>query len=186
MTIDFVSRRTLLAIARHAIGSAVDPEQHSDAAAVDHALPVLAELRGAFVTLHQRGRLRGCIGRIEPDAPLRVLVPDVARAAALSDPRFPAVRADDLRTLVIEISLLSVLATVKDVDEIEIGRHGLVIAARGRRGLLLPQVAVEFGWSRAEFLSEVCAKAGLAPDAWRDEGVRLQSFTAEVFSEQDE
>jgi AmmeMemoRadiSam system protein A len=185
MAIDLVSRRTLLSIARHAIATAVDRERHPGLPAVDHSLPVLAQRRGAFVTLHQRARLRGCIGRIEPDAPLRVLIPDVARAAALSDPRFPSVRADDLPTLAIEISLLSVLEVISDPETIEVGRHGLVIAARGRRGLLLPQVALAFGWSREEFLAEVCQKAGLAPDAWRAEGVRLQSFTAEVFGEED-
>ncbi|MCI0452503.1 MAG: AmmeMemoRadiSam system protein A [Candidatus Latescibacteria bacterium] len=183
--VDLASRRTLLAIARHAVVAAVDRESYVDTPTVDRTLPVLSLRRGAFVTLHQHARLRGCIGRVEPDAPLRVLIPDVARAAALSDPRFPPVRADDLATIAIEISLLSVLEVVTDPGRIEVGRHGLLIAGRGRRGLLLPQVAVEYRWSREEFLAEVCQKAGLAPDAWRAEGARLQSFTADVFGEDD-
>ncbi len=185
MAIDLASRQTLLRIARQAIASAVAPDAPSGPPDIEPALPVLSERRGAFVTLRQRARLRGCIGRVDPDAPLRLLIADVARAAAQADPRFAPVRESDLATLVIEISLLSALEAVADWHAIEVGRHGLMISARGGRGLLLPQVALEFGWSREEFLAEVCAKAGLPPDAWRADGVRLQSFTAEVFSEQD-
>ncbi len=110
------------------------------------------------------------------------MIPDVARSAALADPRFPGVQAHELASIVIEISVLSTpeLATP---EEIEVGRHGLIVSARGRRGLLLPQVATHYAWSREQFLDEVCLKAGLTADAWRDNGTRLQSFTAEIFSE---
>ncbi len=182
MNTDSASRAALLQLARHAIASAVGAEY---AIAFDAALPILGERRGAFVTLHQRARLRGCIGRVEPDAPLRALVPEMARAAAFSDPRFPAVRADEVAGLAIEISLLSVPAPVRDADDVDVGRHGLITAARGRRGLLLPQVATQYGWSAEEFLDEVCAKAGLPAGAWRADGARLHAFTAEVFSEED-
>jgi AmmeMemoRadiSam system protein A len=138
------------------------------------------------VTLTVRARLRGCIGRVEPDQPLRSMIPAVACSAAFADPRFPPVGAGELTALVIEISLLSVPALLADPGDVVVGRHGLVIASHGRRGLLLPQVATEYAWSREEFLDQVCAKAGLPPGTWREPGVRIHSFTAEVFSEEEE
>jgi AmmeMemoRadiSam system protein A len=182
MSIDFPYRSALLQLARHAIAVAVNDDATASDEPPDPTLPFLRERRGVFVTLSQRSRLRGCIGRVEPDSPLRVMIPDVARSAALADPRFPAVQAHELASIVIEISVLSTpeLATP---EEIEVGRHGLIVSARGRRGLLLPQVATHYAWSREQFLDEVCLKAGLTADAWRDNGTRLQSFTAEIFSE---
>lgn len=182
MTTDSPSRIALLRLARHAIATSVGDAY---TAPVDATLPILDQRRGAFVTLHQRARLRGCIGRVEPNDALRALIPDVARSAALADPRFSAVTRDELASLVIEISLLSVPASIRDASDVEVGRHGLMIVARGRRGLLLPQVAMQYAWTPEEFLAEVCAKAGLPPDAWRVEGVRLQTFTADVFSEEE-
>lgn len=182
-TTDSRSRVALLRLARHAIATSLGATYDLS---FDATLPILAERRGAFVSLHQHTRLRGCIGRVEPDDALRALIPDVARSAALADPRFPAVRPDELASLVIEISLLSVPVVIREAAEVEVGQHGLLISARGRRGLLLPQVATQYGWTREEFLVEVCAKAGLPPDAWRADGVRLQTFTADVFSEEDE
>ena len=173
-------------LARAAIATAVDTPSPARDATIDDNLPILDERRGAFVTISLRERLRGCIGRIEADQPLRTLIPEMARAAALADPRFPAVRADEVHKLVIELSLLSPLEPVVDLATIEVGRHGLVVAARGRRGLLLPQVALQNGWSREEFLTETCLKAYLPATAWRDEGVRIYAFTAEVFAEGDE
>lgn len=180
---DSRSRTALLRLARHAIVTSLGGAY---TVPFDTTLPILDLRRGAFVSLHQRERLRGCIGRVEPDDALRALIPDVARSAALSDPRFPAVRPDELSSLVIEISLLSVPVSIRATSEVEVGRHGLLIVARGRRGLLLPQVATQYGWTREEFLAEVCVKAGLPPDAWRADGVRLQTFSADVFSEEDE
>ena len=114
-----------------------------------------------------------------------MLIPDVARSAALADPRFPVVTSSEVASLVIEISLLSVPRLIRAATEVEVGRHGLLIAARGHRGLLLPQVATQYGWTSEEFLAEVCEKAGLPPDAWKSDSARLQTFTAEVFSEEE-
>ncbi len=186
MTIDSRSRRALLVLARAAIADAVGAPPAPTLHAFDESLPVLEERRGVFVTLSMRARLRGCIGRVEPDAPLRVLVPEMARAAAVADPRFPILRARELPTIEIEISLLSPLELITDPAGVEVGRHGLLVAARGSRGLLLPQVPLQYGWSREEFLSETCLKAGLEAQAWRSDRVALHVFTAEVFGEDDE
>jgi AmmeMemoRadiSam system protein A len=183
MNVDRASRAALLRLARDAIAlelGGVTPD------GVDAPTPLLGERRGAFVSLYRAGRLRGCIGRIEPTAPLRLLVPEVARSAAFADPRFPPVREDELASLVIEISLLSALSDAVDPGEVVVGRHGVVVAARGRRGLLLPQVAREHGWSREELLAHACGKAGLARGAWRTDGVVIRTFTADVFSEAEE
>jgi AmmeMemoRadiSam system protein A len=144
---------------------------------------VFAERRGVFVTLHVRGRLRGCIGLTSSDQPLGDSVVRCAVSAALQDPRFPPVRADDIAHLQIEISLLSPAAPIRP-DQIEIGRHGLMISRGPQRGLLLPQVAIEHGLSVEQFLRETCRKALLPLDAWRDGDVELQGFTCEVFAEQ--
>jgi AmmeMemoRadiSam system protein A len=136
---------------------------------------------GAFVTLHQEGRLRGCIGHIEPSVPLYQTVRECAVAAALDDPRFDPVTALELPGLRIEISVLSALADVCP-EGVEVGRHGLLISRGIHRGLLLPQVATQWRWDREQFLEETCIKAGLPPDAWR-RGARVQVFTAQVFSE---
>ena len=197
--IEVVARRALLTLARGAIvaesgrreseGRATPLVPGSSSPAVlpevlSEVLPeVLKERRGAFVTLTVDTCLRGCIGRVEPDQPLRAMIPAVACLAAFADPRFPPVGAHELAALVIEISLLSPPVAVTDPSEVVVGRHGLAIAGRGRRGLLLPQVAIEYAWSREEFLEQVCAKAGLPAGAWREPGASLQSFTAEVFSE---
>jgi uncharacterized protein len=135
----------------------------------------------AFVTLKHRGRLRGCIGYTEADAPLYRTVQECAVAAATEDPRFPPVTDREAGEIRLEISVLSPLASVSP-EEVSVGVHGLMIRKGGRRGLLLPQVATEQGWDRVTFLAQVCAKAGLPPDAWK-RGAELYSFTAEVFGE---
>lgn len=135
----------------------------------------------AFVTLRHRGRLRGCIGYTEPEAPLFRIVQECAVAAATEDPRFPPVTAREADEARFEISVLSPLAAVS-AEEVTVGVHGLMIRKGTRRGLLLPQVAVEYGWDRATFLRQLCSKAGLPPDAWMG-GSELYSFTAEVFGE---
>ncbi len=147
----------------------------------------LSESEGAFVTLHKDGQLRGCIGNIIGQKPLYLTVRDMAIAAASSDPRFSPVSKEELPDLEIEISVLSRPWTVKNADEIQMGVHG-VIVSRGwmHRGVFLPQVATETGWSREEFLSQLCAqKAGLPANAWKDPQTQLDIFTATVFSEQD-
>src|SRR5262245_3883373 len=185
MTTDFASRRALLALARHSIAAAVGALSggiEDDAG----ELAIFDQRRGAFVTLMRAQRLRGCVGRVEPDGPLRTLIPSVARSAALEDPRFGAVQSHELADLHIEISLLSVPEKLSDCGTLEIGVHGLIVRAGWQRGLLLPQVATQWGWDRERFLEEVCLKAGLAPDAWRAPATVVQSFTAEVFAEESE
>lgn len=143
----------------------------------------LKEKRGAFVTLKKKGRLRGCIGHIEADKPLYEVVSEMAIAAATQDPRFSPVTLDELSEIDIEISVLSPFKEVNDIDEIEIGRDGLLIRKGFASGLLLPQVPVEWGWDRDEFLRQVSLKAGLPPDAWKS--ADLYRFTAQVFGERE-
>lgn len=138
---------------------------------------------GAFVTLKKRGDLRGCIGYIYSERPLYETIQQAAVAAATQDPRFPPVRLSEMAEITIEISLLSPLERVRDVNEIVVGKHGLLIRRGYYQGLLLPQVAPEQGWNREQFLEGVCYKAGLPADAWKDPATELYSFTAEVFSE---
>ena len=141
----------------------------------------LAEPRGAFTTLHLEGKLRGCIGYVVPVQPLYATIAEAARAAALEDPRFPAVTPAEAPLLKVEISVLSPLQAIRPEDVV-IGQHGLVVSDGVRRGLLLPQVPVEWEWNRETFLAQTCLKAGLPPDAWL-QAAQLQAFTAEVFGE---
>jgi hypothetical protein len=142
----------------------------------------LLEPRGAFVTIHTGGELRGCIGRVDADTPLYLAVEQLAVAAATRDPRFEPLRAEELKDTRIEVSVLSPVRTSAP-EEVELGKHGLVVTKGVRRGLLLPQVAVEHGLDRERFLDETCAKAGLPPGAWNEPGTTLQTFTADVFRE---
>jgi len=144
--------------------------------------PHLAEPRGAFTTWHLRGRLRGCIGYVFPSDSLYKTVADTARAAAFDDPRFSPVTAAEAPDLKAEISVLSPLQAIHP-DEVILGKHGLIVIRGSRRGLLLPQVAIEWEWDRETFLAQTCLKAGLPPDAWQH-GAELLGFTAEVFGEQ--
>ncbi len=175
-------KRRLIEVARQAITAAVTGAPMPDLAADD---PELLEPRGAFVTLKKAGQLRGCIGYIEPRVSLIEAVADNAQSAALRDPRFTPVTSEELPDISIEISALTPLEPVADVEEIEIGRHGLVISQGPYRGLLLPQVPVEWGWDREEFLEHTCLKAGLPPEAWRQDDTELLCFEAEVFSQSD-
>lgn len=136
---------------------------------------------GAFVTLHKRGNLRGCVGYIESSKPLYQTVRECARAAALHDTRFDPVEGEELPLLQLEISVLSPLEDIAP-EKVEVGRHGLLISKGFQRGLLLPQVAVEWKWDTQRFLSETCRKAGLPEDSWQ-RGARIQAFTAQVFAE---
>jgi AmmeMemoRadiSam system protein A len=136
---------------------------------------------GVFVSLHVGKRLRGCIGIVEPDAPLGDVVVRCASGAASHDPRFPAVRRNELGNLQIEISLLSPPLAIRP-EQIEIGSHGLLISRGEQRGLLLPQVAVKHRLTTEQFLAETCRKAQLSPDAWRDPEAALFAFTCEIFS----
>jgi AmmeMemoRadiSam system protein A len=144
----------------------------------------LLEPRGAFVTLKIDGRLRGCIGHVVGVAPLWLAVRENAIAAAFEDPRFAPLEADELLVARIEISALTPLHKVA-ADEIEVGRDGILLERGHARGLLLPQVAVEYGWDQETFLDHTCRKAGLAPGCWRDPDTTISTFSAEVFGEED-
>ncbi|MEJ2722513.1 MAG: AmmeMemoRadiSam system protein A, partial [bacterium] len=143
--------------------------------------PRLAQPRGAFVTLKIRGRLRGCIGAIEPLKPLRDTVAEMARAAALSDPRFHPLTEAELPDVDIEISALSPLRRIESAADVVVGTHGILIEKGRARGLLLPQVATEHGWDAPTFLAYTCEKAGLDRSAWRDSDAKVFVFSAEVF-----
>jgi AmmeMemoRadiSam system protein A len=180
MSTDSATRSLLLAIARDAITAAV----HGRPAAPFDDHPMLHEERGAFVTLTHLQRLRGCIGRVHPDGPLSTMLPEIAALAATADPRFARVSAHELDLLHIEISLLTVPSLLADIGAIAIGRHGLMVSAHGRRGLLLPQVATEYGWSAEEFLAQTCHKAMLPTDAWQRDGVTVHTFETEIIEEE--
>ena len=143
---------------------------------------------GSFVTLktHPGGRLRGCIGTFAADTPLYKCIQQMAVSAGTRDPRFNAVETDELDQLAIEISVLSPRQRIDSPDELVVGKHGVCITQGMRHGVLLPQVAVEHGWDRDMFLEHVCLKAGLPPDAWKDQDTVLEVFTADVFGEKDE
>jgi uncharacterized protein len=147
------------------------------------ASALLSEPRGVFTTLYLDGELRGCVGYVAPIAPLYRAVAETARAAAFEDSRFLPVTKEDAPRLEVSLSVLSRLFPIHP-DAVDIGRHGLVISLGGRRGLLLPQVAVEQGWGRETFLEQTCRKAGLPLDAWRKDAT-IEAFTAEVFSDND-
>lgn len=137
---------------------------------------------GVFVSIHSGDDLRGCLGRLTSDAPLGNTIAHLGGAVADSDPRFAAVTAEELPSLQIEISVLTIERPIAAIEEIEIGRHGLIVERGPARGLLLPQVATEHGWDRETFLDHTCIKAGLPADAWQ-RGARILVFEAQVFSE---
>jgi AmmeMemoRadiSam system protein B/AmmeMemoRadiSam system protein A len=141
----------------------------------------LMENRGAFVSLHKRGELRGCIGQIQPSKPLCQTVQEMAMAAAFNDPRFEPLTSAELQDIDLEISVLTPLQRVKDPKEIEIGKHGLYIKRGFYSGLLLPQVATQFNWDRTTFLEETCRKAGLPRHAWKEKDVEIYLFSADIF-----
>jgi AmmeMemoRadiSam system protein A len=181
MSTDTATRTLLLGIARDAIAAEI---LGTSAPTLANGASILSEQRGLFVTLMHNGRLRGCIGRVEPDIPLATLLPLMAVASATQDPRFRPVGPDELDALHIEISLLSVPVPMTDPSAIEIGRHGLMVSGHGRRGLLLPQVASEHGWNAEEFLAQTCLKAMLPTDAWKRDGVTIQTFETEIIEEE--
>jgi AmmeMemoRadiSam system protein A len=172
-------RTALLVLARSAILECVC---HAQSVTTGTSDPALQAAGAAFVTLTRRGQLRGCIGYVEAVKPLTEAVAHCAVSAATADPRFLPVTPDELPDLRIEISVLSPLRRVDQPSQIQVGDHGLHISQGGRRGLLLPQVATEFGWNRETFLRQTCLKAGLPGDAWR-RGAEIRVFTVDHFSE---
>jgi hypothetical protein len=171
-------RETLVRLAHRSIQTALQDRDLDLTSPNDH----LAEHRGAFTTLHLSQRLRGCIGYVFPSQPLYRTVAETARAAAFDDPRFEPVTLEEALLLQIEISVLSPLQPIAPA-EVVVGKHGLVVLQGSRRGLLLPQVPLEWDWDRETLLAQTCLKAGLPPDAWLH-GAEFQAFTAEVFGEE--
>lgn len=175
-------RETLMNIARttirHRVKGEAPPKFEVDS-------PILKENRGAFVTIHKQGRLRGCIGYIQAIKPLYVTIQEMAEAAALNDHRFPPVSVDELEDLDLEISVLTPLRKIEDANEIETGKHGIVLKKGFHQGVFLPQVATEQGWDRTTFLNEICFKAGIHDkNCWKEKDAEIFIFSAEVFEEE--
>ena len=175
-------RKQLLEIARQSIQSYLKTAQKPQLLEKD---PALSGKCGAFVTLHQNSELRGCIGSLVSNQPLYQTISEMAVEAATGDPRFAALEPEELKNIQIEISVLSPLEKISDPAKIKLGLHGVLVRQGFRSGVFLPQVATETGWSKDEFLSNLCAhKAGLNPEAWKQKSCEVYIFTAEVFSEE--
>lgn len=144
---------------------------------------IFEEKCGAFVTLHKHGELRGCIGNMVGRGPLIETIRDMAIAAATEDTRFDSVQSDEMDDVDIEISVLSPMQQIKNVTEIKVGEHGIYMHKGFSHGVLLPQVATEWGWDREEFLEHTCQKAGLSSNAWKDKDTIIEIFSADVFGE---
>ncbi|MDO8667740.1 MAG: AmmeMemoRadiSam system protein A [bacterium] len=172
-------QKILLKIARETVESFARDGKILDFKVTDERLK---QKQGAFVTLNKNGRLRGCIGQIVPsDEPLWQVVRDMAVAACSEDGRFSSVSKDELSKLEYEISVLSAPEPISDWRKIELGKHGVILGQSGNRGVFLPQVATETGWSLEEFLSQLCwQKAGLEPSCYKDKNMEIQVFTAQV------
>ncbi len=136
---------------------------------------------GVFVTINKKGALRGCIGDIYARKPLYLNVIEMAKASAFEDPRFLPLEESELPEIEIEISVLTPFERIKDVDEIEVGTHGILVKRGLYSGLLLPQVAVEYGWDKETFLDQTCVKAGMSPGCWKDPETEIYIFSAQVF-----
>jgi AmmeMemoRadiSam system protein A len=172
-------QKELLKIAREAIVSHVSG---ATVPSLEIASKGLNLECGCFVTIKQGGQLRGCIGNFVSDHPLYRLVQEMAVSAATRDPRFYPMKQQDLQDFELDISVLSPLELVASVDEIEVGRHGIYIVKGSYRGVLLPQVATEYGWDRETFLKHTCLKAGLPEKAWQKD-CQIYIFSAQVFGE---
>jgi len=179
-----LEQRTLLKIARTSVEALVRTGRIVPPA---NTLPALEEKLGAFVTLRERGRLRGCIGRFSPtDIPLYQVVANMAVSAATEDMRFSPVETSELKDIRYEISVLSPLKRISDPSEIKLGRDGVKVYKDGRSGVFLPQVATETGWNLDQFMGELCSqKAGLPSDCWKNPSTQLYTFTAQVFGEEE-
>ena len=175
-------KKILLKAARESI---LQEFSECDVTKVDYkAYPKLKMELGAFVTLHIKGDLRGCIGYIIAQKPLFEIIVEAAKHSAFGDPRFPELSRDELDEIEIEISVLSEFEPIKSYDEIEVGKHGLLLE-EGGRAVLLPQVATEQNYNRAQFLTALCHKAGLYGNYWEERMLNIKVFTALVFSEEE-
>jgi uncharacterized protein len=180
LILDETARAELLRLARYTLESYIVSGRIPE---YDTEDPGLLQSAGAFVSLHEGEELRGCIGQIAPDQELYRVVQSCVLSAALEDTRFTPVTLEELPRLNLEISVLSPMQRVEDVGEIEVGKHGLYVSRGAWRGLLLPQVATEYGWSREMFLANTCRKAGLPENAWKEPSTSIQKFDAQVFGE---
>jgi AmmeMemoRadiSam system protein A len=174
------NKKLLLEIAREAIVSSIE---NSSIPRVEPSGPDLQEKRGCFACIKVDGKLRGCIGNFISDKPLYQLVQEMAISAATHDPRFYPMKKEDLAHFKLELSVLTPLRKIASIEEIEVGVHGLYIEKNYSRGVLLPQVAVEYGWDRGTFLNQTSIKAGMKPDDWK-EGADIYVFSADVFTEE--
>lgn len=172
-------QQILLEIARSAIARRLEGETKCPPPREERRLN---RKNGCFVTLKKGGELRGCIGNFQSKLPLFKEVAEMAEAAAFSDPRFYPLEAQELDEIRIEISVLSPLRKVEDVDEIQVGIHGLYLEKDFFRGVLLPQVAIEQHWDKKTFLDQTCIKAGLPAEAWQDGDADIYVFSAQIFS----
>ncbi|RJP60570.1 MAG: AmmeMemoRadiSam system protein A [Deltaproteobacteria bacterium] len=173
-------KRTLLNIAKTTIESRI---KNQNLPKFDISSDTLREKRGAFVTLHKHGSLRGCIGNIHGNKPLYLTIEEMAIASAFNDPRFKPVTEGEFKDLDIEISVLTPLRKIDNVEDIQVGKHGIYIEKGYYSGLLLPQVATGYRWDRTTFLEQTCNKAGLPKGAWKDKDTRIYIFSADIFSE---
>lgn len=182
-----VERRFLLRVAWESVATAVGAPRTGDTIVVPSDSHRLVQPSGAFVTLRVGSNLRGCIGQIkaETETTLTETVRRMAAVAATADPRFTALSCAELSSTSIEVSILGPLVEATDPERLEIGRHGVVVEAGTKRGLLLPQVAIERGWDSKTFLCETCRKAGLHAEAWRTKA-HVWLFDAEVFTDSDD
>ena len=139
---------------------------------------------GAFVTIEIEEQLRGCMGNVEPNKPLYKTIQEMAVAAASRDPRFPPIREEELLSLSLEISVLGETKGISTPEEVEIGVHGLSVEKGDSRGFLLPQVASKRDWDGITFLAQVCSKAGIPEDSWKEDDTKVEAFVAQVFSDQ--
>lgn len=183
MKLKKVEKEILLTAARQSLLSLFDEVKVNEPDFEEY--PELKVTNGAFVTLTIGGKLRGCIGYIETENTLFETVCDAAIQAATSDPRFHPLEQNELEKLELEISVMSVPYPMKSYDEIEVGKHGLILEEPGRRALLLPQVPIEHDMDRDGFLSALCEKAGMFPDYWKENKLNIKLFTAIVFSEEE-
>ena len=175
-------KKFLLSLAREVIQTTAGSKKFNQP---KYFSEILKKKLGVFVTLHKYGNLRGCIGYVEGIKPLQQAVQEMAMSAAFNDPRFPSVTAEEVDDIIIEISVLSPIKKINNTNEIEIGRHGLIIENGLNKGLLLPQVATEYYWDKKTFLEHTCRKAGLPDDAWQEKETDIYIFSAEIFSEKE-
>ena len=181
MRLNDEQKKKVISLARNTIADRLGiPYSAPD---IDKNEDFFREKRGVFVTLNKYGSLRGCIGYIAAVKPLAEAVTEMAQAAAFSDPRFQSLTPEEFDAIDIEISVLSPVEKVSDIEEIEVGRDGLIISLGSRSGLLLPQVATEHKWNKIQFLEHTCYKAGLPGDSWQSPEVKIEKFSADIFGE---